>query len=140
LNNVGSTDQQILKLCGRAKMEIWDSAVRMVASLALVLALILGLLALVKMTAGRRWFQPPGTQLIRVLSSSYVGPRKQVLVVAVAGEVLILGATATELVPLGRLSDPGHIKDAMSQAGSGSGTVLPAATAFTGRTGEHGVG
>ena len=83
-------------------MELWDSAVRMMASLALVLALILGLLALVKTMSSRRWFEPAGTQLIRVLSSSYVGPRKQVLVVAVAGEVLILGATATELVPLGR--------------------------------------
>ena len=121
-------------------MELWDSAVRMVASLALVLALILGLLALVKMAAGRRWFAPSGTQLIRVLGSSYVGPRKQVLVVAVAGEVLVLGATAPELVPLGRLSDPEHIKQAMSQAGSGPAPVLPAATAFTGHMGEHAVG
>ena len=121
-------------------MELWDSAVRMLASLALVLALILGLLALVKMMAGRRWFEPPGTQLIRVLGSSYVGPRKQVLVVAVAGEVLILGATATELVPLGRLSDPEHIKQAMSHTGSGSTPILPAATAFTGHMDEHAVG
>jgi flagellar protein FliO/FliZ len=121
-------------------MELWDSAVRMMASLALVLALILGLLALVKTMSGRRWFEPAGTQLIRVLSSSYVGPRKQVLVVAVAGEVLILGATATELVPLGRLSDPEHIKQALSQAGSGPAPILPATTAFTGQMGEHAVG
>ena len=54
--------------------------------------------------------------------------------------VLILGATATELVPLGRLSDPEHIKQALSQAGSGPAPILPATTAFTGQMGEHAVG
>ena len=121
-------------------MELWDSAVRMVVSLALVLALILGLLALVKMMAGRRWLGPSGTPLIRVLGSSYVGPRKTVLVVAVAGEVLILGTTATELVPLGRLTDPDHIKQALSQGKAGGMPVDRVATALTGNAGEHVVG
>ena len=120
-------------------MEFWDSAVRMVASLALVLGLILGLLALAKMMMGRKWFGPTGTPLIRILGSSYVGPRKQVLVVAVAGEVLILGTTATELVPLGRVTDPEQIKQAMSQVGPGSLSLHPAATA-SGQMGEHAVG
>lgn len=85
----------------------------MIASLALVVGLLLGLLALAKSILGRRLLGASGTPLIRVLSSSYVGPRKSVLLVAVAGEVLILGATATELVSLGRLTDPEHIKLAM---------------------------
>jgi flagellar protein FliO/FliZ len=85
----------------------------MVASLALVVGLLLGLLALAKSILGRRLLGTSGTPLIRVLSSGYVGPRKSVLLVAVAGEVLILGTTATELVSLGRLTDPDHIKLAM---------------------------
>jgi flagellar protein FliO/FliZ len=121
-------------------MELWDSAVRMVASLAVVLAMILGLLALAKTMMGRRWFGQPSTPLIRILGSSYVGPRKHVLVVAVAGEVLILGATATELVPLGRLTDPEHIKQAMSQAGPGGTPAGSAGTALTGHLGEHAIG
>lgn len=120
-------------------MELWDSAVRMVASLALVLGLILGLLALAKTMAGRRWLGPSGTPLIRVLGSSYVGPRKNVLVVAVAGEVLILGMTATDLVPLGRLTDPEHIKQAVSLGGAG-GKPFDRPTGLAGTIGEHAVG
>ncbi|HEX2055464.1 MAG TPA: flagellar biosynthetic protein FliO [Nitrospiraceae bacterium] len=120
-------------------MELWGSAVRMMASLALVLALILGLLALAKTMIGRRWLMPPGTSLIRVLGSSYVGPRKHVLLVAVAQEVLILGTTATDLVPLGRITDPDQIKQVLSQAERG-GPPLGPASAFMGHVGEHGVG
>jgi flagellar protein FliO/FliZ len=119
-------------------MEFWDSAVRMVASLALVLALILSLLALAKTMVGRRWFTSSGTPLIRVVGSSSVGPRKQVLLVAVAGEVLILGTTATDMVPLGRITDPDQIKQILSQ-GEPGGTLLGPASAFMGHLGEHGV-
>jgi flagellar protein FliO/FliZ len=121
-------------------MELWDSAVRMVASLALVLGLILGLLALAKTVAGRRWLGPSGTPLIRVLGSSHVGPRKTVLVVAVAGEVLILGTTATELVSLGRLTDPDHIKQALSLGEAGGTPADPVPPALTGNAGEHAIG
>ncbi|MGH7256834.1 MAG: flagellar biosynthetic protein FliO [Nitrospiraceae bacterium] len=100
-------------------MELWDSAVRMVSSLVLVLGVILGLLALTRTVLGRRLLAPVGSPLIRVLGSSYIGPRKSVLVLAVAGEVLIIGTTATDVIPLGRLTDPEHIKQALSQSGTG---------------------
>ena len=62
------------------------------------------------------------------------------------GELVVYDAVleradvATELVPLGRLSDPEHINQAMSQGGSGAAPILPATTAFTGQMGEHAVG
>ena len=118
-------------------MELWDSAVRMVASLALVLGLIVGLLALARTMLGRRLLGSPGTPLIRVLGSGYVGPRKHVLVVAVAGEVLILGTTATDLVPLGKLTDPEQIKLALSHSGTGGMPADRMTTALTGTMGEH---
>ena len=121
-------------------MELWDSTVRMVASLAVVLGLIHGLLALARTMAGRRLLGSSGTPLIRVLGSSYVGPRKNVLLVAVAGEVLILGTTATDLVPLGRLTDPDQIKQALSQSETGGMPVDRVTTALTGSMGEHAIG
>jgi len=87
-------------------MEIWESVVRMVSALGVVLALILGLLAVARSAVGRRFLPVQGAPLVRILGSGPLGSRKQVMVVAVAGEVLILGTTATDMVPLGKITDP----------------------------------
>ncbi len=87
-------------------MELWESVVRMVSALGVVLALILGLLAVARSAIGRRFLPESGAPMIKILASSPLGSRKQVMLVAVAGEVLILGATATDLVPLGKVTDP----------------------------------
>ncbi|MDR4480375.1 MAG: flagellar biosynthetic protein FliO [Nitrospira sp.] len=97
-------------------MEIWDSVVRMVSSLGIVLALILGLLAVARSAVGRRFLPVNGTPLVRILGSGPLGSRKQVMVVAVAGEVLILGTTATDVVPLGKITDPEVVKRLMADA------------------------
>lgn len=86
-------------------MELWDSVIRMVSSLGVVLGLLfLGTVVI------RRFF--PGqvsadgaSPVVRIIGSGYVGPRKRILVVAVAGEVLILGTTANELISLGRVTN-----------------------------------
>ena len=91
-------------------MELWESVVRMVSALGVVLALILGLLAVARSAIGRRFLPAGGTPMIKLLASSPLGSRKQVMLVAVAGEVLILGATATDLVPLGKVSDPEQLR------------------------------
>ena len=96
-------------------MELWDSLIRMVSSLAVVLGLLL--LA----TYGlRRWF--PGqvlvggmSPLVRILGSGYLGPKKQILVVAVAGEVLILGAAGNELIPLGRVKNQEQLRRLLTE-------------------------
>jgi flagellar biogenesis protein FliO len=118
-------------------MEFWESAVRMVASLALVLGLILALLAVAKTMTGKRWLGQSSTSLIQVLASAHVGTRKQVVVVSVAGEVLILGMTATDLVSLGRLTDPGQIQQALSQAAAGGTPADRIAAALRSHVGEH---
>jgi len=91
-------------------MDIWESVVRMVSALGVVLALMLGLLALVKSNLGRRFLPVAGDPLVHILGSGSLGSRKHVLVVAVAGEVLILGTTASDLVPLGKVTDPEQVK------------------------------
>ena len=87
-------------------MEMWESVVRMVSALGVVLALILGLLAIARSAIGRRFLPISGTPLVRILADHPIGSRKHVMLVAVGGEVLILGTTATDLVPLGTITDP----------------------------------
>jgi flagellar protein FliO/FliZ len=99
-------------------MELWESVVRMVSALGVVLALILGLLAVARSAIGRRYLPASGAPMIQILASSPVGSRKQIMLVAVAGEVLILGATATDLVPLGKVTDPERLTGLL--AGSAS--------------------
>lgn len=99
-------------------MEIWESVVRMVSALGVVLALILGLLAVARSTVGRRFLPVAGVPLVKVLGTSPLGSRKHVLVVNVAGEILILGTTATDLVPLGKITDPEQVKRLLSNASS----------------------
>mgnify|MGYP001106682866 CR=1 FL=1 len=102
-------------------MEIWESVVRMVSALGIVLALILGLLAVVKSRVGQRFLPVGGAPLVKVLGSGSVGSRKQVMLVAVAGEVLILGTTATDLVSLGKVTDPEQVKRLLLDASSNTG-------------------
>ncbi|MDR4472119.1 MAG: flagellar biosynthetic protein FliO [Nitrospira sp.] len=53
---------------------------------------------------------------MQVLGSGPLGSRKHVAVVAVAGEVFILGTTPTDLVPLGKVTDPEQVKRLMANA------------------------
>ena len=97
-------------------MEIWESVVRMVSALGVVLALILGLLAVARSAVGRRFLPVSGPPLVKILGSGPLGSRKHVMVVAVAGEVLILGTTANDLVPLGKIADPDVAKRLIAEA------------------------
>lgn len=95
-------------------MDFWESLIRMVSALAAVLGLMM-LLAL----AARRWLGGRGltlnlakgeAPLVQVLSTGYLGPKQRVALVAVAGDLLIVGSTADGLVPLGRVSDPEQVR------------------------------
>jgi len=100
-------------------MEMWESVVRMVSALGIVLALILGLLAIARSTVGRRFLPVGGAPIVQILGSGPLGARKHVMVVAVAGEVFILGTTQTDLVPLGKVTDPEQVKRLMANVAPG---------------------
>ncbi len=110
-------------------MELWESVVRMVSALGVVLALILGLLAVARSAIGRRFLPVSGAPVVKVLASSPLGSRKHVMLVAVAGDVLILGTTATDLVPLGKITDPEHLRLLLAETSS----ARPSPTSWTGR-------
>jgi flagellar protein FliO/FliZ len=104
-------------------VDFWDSFLRMASALALVLALIAGLVALVRRFAGTRLFAPVTAPIVQVLGSSYIGPRKTLSLVSVAGEFLIVGVTPTDLVSFGRITDPEQVRQLLSSVASGTSVV-----------------
>jgi flagellar biogenesis protein FliO len=81
-------------------MDLFDSLVKMVSSLAVVVALMILVAA-----AARRWLKPglgsglPFTKL-QLTSSLTLGGRRSVLVLDVAGRTLVIGATPQQLILL----------------------------------------
>lgn len=92
-------------------IDLWESLFRTVSALAIVLVLM-GIVALtVRRMMGQRLGIAGGRPLVRVLASGYIAPRKTIALVSVAGEYLIVGTTATDLVPLGRISDSAELRE-----------------------------
>lgn len=91
-------------------MDVWDSVIRMASALAIVLAVMMILVAAAKRLFGTRLLASTGDPLVQVLGSGYLGPRKSIALVSVAGELLILGTTQTDLIPLGHITDPEQIR------------------------------
>jgi flagellar biogenesis protein FliO len=88
-------------------MDIMDSVVKMVSSLAVVLALVL-----LTAAAARRWLgaRPAGRtpmQSIRIAGSLTLGGRRSVLVLEIAGRTLVVGATPQQLVLLTQFENAG---------------------------------
>ena len=105
-------------------IDFWDSFIRMASALALVLALMGGLVMLIRRFAGTRFCAPVSTQIVQVLGSGHIGPRKSISLVSVAGEFLIVGMTPTDLVSLGHITDRERVQQFLSAATSGR-SVLP---------------
>ncbi|MDH4152189.1 MAG: flagellar biosynthetic protein FliO [Nitrospira sp.] len=111
-------------------IDVWDSLLRTVAALAVVL-LCIGLAAFVaRRVMGPRVGNAGGQPLVQVLASGYLAPRKTISLVEVAGEYLIVGATATDLIPLGRISDTTRLRELLrrpAEKPSAEKTRLPGA-------------
>lgn len=99
-------------------IDLWDSLVRTASALAIVLVLM-GLLA---WAARKLLVSSPGTAgsgpVIRVVASGYIAPRKAITLVSVAGEYLIVGTTANDLIDLGRVGDPSRVQALLAAAPS----------------------
>ncbi len=85
-------------------MDLTHEALKMAGALALVVLVLLGGLALVRRIFGET-SGLGGEPLMRVLGGLRVGAGKQVMVIDVAGEVLVLGTTAREMTLLTKITD-----------------------------------
>ncbi len=103
-------------------MDLWESLFRTVAALAIVLVLMGVVAVMVRRVMGQRLGIAGGRPLVRVLASSYIAPRKTIALVSVAGEYVIVGTTATDLVPLGRISDSAELRELLARTSENAST------------------
>lgn len=102
--NLAENEIPVLTDAKKDKAEVQPSPFRKMAlSLGIILAAILGL-----SYAARRWFvnkktSTPTTQ-IRIISQHYLGPRKSLAIVYVAGESLLIGITDSQINLVKQLS------------------------------------
>ncbi len=85
-------------------MDLTHEALKMAGALALVICVLLGGLAWVRRTFGESPAKG-GEPLMRVLGGLRVGTGKQIMLLDVAGEVLVLGMTGKEMTLLTRITD-----------------------------------
>jgi flagellar protein FliO/FliZ len=109
---------------GAQVIDFWESLLRTLSALAIVLVLM-GVVAMAaRRLMSHRLGQTGRHQLIRVVASGHIAPRKTIALVSVAGEYLIVGATATDLVPLGRVSDSARVEELLASAAPGASSSM----------------
>jgi len=98
-------------------IDLWESLFRTASALAIVLVLMGIATVIVRRVMGQRLGIAGGRPLVRVLANGYIAPRKTIALVSVAGEYLIVGTTATDLVPLGRINDSAELRELLALTG-----------------------
>ncbi len=79
------------------------SLVKMISSLLLVLALILAIAFAVRRFLRSRFSRWKTAPLVQVLSTAYLGPKKEVSIISVGEQYLVLGVTPNHISLLTRL-------------------------------------
>ena len=78
----------------------------MLAALAVVIAMMIGVMYLLK----KYFYQSPvainGNTMIRIISTSYLSPKNRILLVEVLGQVMLLGLSNHQMSILGTITDP----------------------------------
>ena len=79
---------------------------KMLAALAIVIAMMIGAMYLIK----KYFYQSPaaagGSAMIHVISSCYLGPKSSILLVDVLGQAMLLGVTDHQMSILATITDP----------------------------------
>jgi len=101
-------------------MDFATEALKMTGALIAVLVLMGGAAALARRYLGGTGGLG-GVSALRVVGGLRLGPGKSLILVELAGEVLVLGATAKELTLLTKVDDPHRIE----QLRPGTGLNLP---------------
>lgn len=97
-------------------IEVGESIARTLMALALVLLLMGAVAWVARRVLAHRVAAPGGAPLVQVVANSYLAPRKSIALVAVAGEYFVVGMTADDLVPLGRIDNQASVAAMVSSS------------------------
>lgn len=98
-------------------IDVWDSIARTLMALTIVLLLMGAVAWVARRILAHRVAAPGGAPLIQVVANSYLAPRKSIALVAIADQYFVVGLTADNLVPLGRIEDQSKMATLLSAAG-----------------------
>ena len=103
-------------------LTLMSTGMRMVVMLSLVLALIFVIFFLFKKFVLKNTLFGGGEKIIKVLSTGYLAPKKNIALVEVAGEILVLGISNDNISLLANIDDEHRIeriKNSQSKPGAG---------------------
>mgnify|MGYP000592637976 CR=1 FL=1 len=90
-------------------MDFADQALKMAGALGVVIALLLGGTFLLKRFMGDTG-SPLGQSMLKLIGGLRLGQGKSIMLVEVAGEILVLGATTRDLTLLTRITDSARVE------------------------------
>jgi flagellar biogenesis protein FliO len=100
-------------------IELIPSSMKMFSMLALVLGVIFLLFFGFKKFVLKNTVFGGGEKLVNVLGTGFLGPKKNIVLVEVAGEVLVLGMSQDHIALLTSITDPEKIEEIKSAGGKG---------------------
>jgi flagellar protein FliO/FliZ len=100
-------------------IELVPSSMKMFSMLALVLGIIFLLFFGFKKFVLKNTVFGGGEKLVNVLGSGFLGPKKNIVLVEVAGEVLVLGMSQDHIALLTSITDAEKIEEIKSAGGKG---------------------
>jgi flagellar biogenesis protein FliO len=100
-------------------IELVPSSMKMFSMLALVLGVIFLLFFGFKKFVLKNTVFGGGEKLVNVLGSGFLGPKKNIVLVEVAGEVLVLGMSQDHIALLTSITDPEKIEEIKTTGGKG---------------------
>ncbi len=88
---------------------VW-SFIKMISALAIILGLLIAAMYFFK-----RFMRHTGTgmdqgELIRIVTSRYLGPKSSIMVVDIAGQVVAIGLAGNQMTPLTTITDPAALE------------------------------
>ncbi len=102
-----------LVLAGNEKSEegdsLWGSAFKMLSTLAFVIGLMFLVFYIFKKVVAKQGMFGTADKPIRVISTGFLGPKKSIAMVEVAGRVLILGVANDQITLLSSLEDENEV-------------------------------
>jgi flagellar biosynthetic protein FliO len=103
--------------------ELFSSFLKIVSALAVTVGVLIVTAYLFKRAMKRGRGEINNRELIRILSSQYLGPKSSIMLVDVLGRVIVIGISSGTISLLTEIMDPGsleHLKDIQGQKDKGA--------------------
>ena len=105
-------------------LDFLASLLKMISALAVVLGVMLAGLWAVRRFMNKTGAKVDDGQMIRVLSTRYLGPKSSILLLDVLGSVIVVGVSGTQMTLLTTITDEDSL-ERLRSAGPGAGDAQP---------------